>query len=137
MLRKSRARAMRDIFVRVLRSFSADKDRREQLAYFLRVRLVERRNFLGALKGQQDLAANRVDCRSAIYTRRRAPPVTVTKVVVLNSGREHEEVVRHNVLFQVNQPLFCVDAADFIEQRLNIFLAVQDGPEQLGNFVGG
>jgi len=35
------------------------QDKREQLAYFLRVRLVERRNLLGALEGQ-DLAANQV-----------------------------------------------------------------------------
>ena len=51
----------------------------------------------------------------------------MTKVVVFNSGREHQEVVWHHVLFQMNQPLFRVDAADFVEQHLNIFLAVQDG----------
>ena len=38
----------------------ADQDKREQLAYFLRVRVVERCNLLGALEGQQDLAANQV-----------------------------------------------------------------------------
>jgi hypothetical protein len=65
------------------------------------------------------------------------PPVVVTKVVVLNSAREHEEVVRHHVLFQGNQPLFRVDGADFVEQQLNIFLAVQDGAERPANFVGG
>jgi len=64
------------------------------------------------------------------------PPVLVTKVVVLNSGREHEEFVRHHVLFQRNQPLFRVDGADFVEQQRAIFLAVQDGEERPGNFVG-
>jgi len=37
----------------------------------------------------------------------------------------------------MNQPLFRVDAADFVEQHRNIFLAVQDGAERPGNFVGG
>ena len=115
----------------------ADQDKREQLAYFVRIRVVERRKLLGALEGQQDLAANQVGVVQRFEARRRAPPVLVTKVIVLNSGREHEEVVRHHVLFQMNQPLFRVDAADFVEQHLNILLAVQDRTERPGNLVGG
>jgi hypothetical protein len=58
-------------------------------------------------------------------------------LVFAGEDREHEEVVRHCVLFQVNQPLFRVDAADFVEQHLNILLAVQDRAERPGNLVGG
>jgi hypothetical protein len=71
---------MRCIFRQSARHFHAhrpraDQDKREQLAYFLRVRSVERRNLLGALEGQQDLAANQVGVVQRFEARRRTPPV--------------------------------------------------------------
>ena len=53
-------------------------------------------------------------------------PFVVPKIVVLNASREDKEVVQQLTSCQVDDALVWVDARDFIQEHINVFLMTED-----------
>ena len=50
------------------------------------------------------------------------PPFVVAKIVVLNASRKDEEVVRQLTSSQMDDASAGVDACNFIQENVNVFL---------------
>ena len=59
----------------------------------------------------------------------------MSKIVVLDAGRDDKEVVRQVASSQVNDALVWVDACYLIQKDMNVFPMTEDGTQRARDFV--
>jgi len=59
----------------------------------------------------------------------------VAKIVVLNASREDKEVVGQLTSTQMNDASAGVDAYDFIQENVNVFLMTEDRAQRTGDLI--
>ena len=89
-------------------------------------RVFDRGHFFGSFERTQYSAADEVGIIEGFEAGREVPPFVVAIIVVLNASREDKEVVGQLTATQMDDASAGVDAYDFIQENVNVFLITED-----------
>src|SRR5262249_21870866 len=92
---------------------------------------------LGGLECLKNLSSNSIGIVHRIETRRDLFPLVVSKIVVVNSGREDQVVVMKLCVLCLNGLALGVYACDLGHQDFGVLKSAKDGADRCGDLIRG